>query len=69
MHTGKVKKLISDRGFGFITDTDGRDIFFHQGSVVDTKFSDLSLDQEVEFDVEKTEKGLRAVNVRLTSKA
>ena len=63
MHTGKIKKLISDRGFGFISDTDGRDVFFHQDSLVDVKFSDLGVEQAVEFDVEKSEKGPRAVNV------
>lgn len=65
MHTGKIKKLISDRGFGFISDTDGRDVFFHQGSLVGAKFSELNIDQSVEFDVEKSEKGPRAVNVHV----
>lgn len=65
MHAGKIKKLISDRGFGFISDTDGRDVFFHQASVVGVNFSDLSVNQEVEFEVENTEKGPRAIDVRL----
>jgi len=69
MHAGKIKKLIADRGFGFISDTDGRDIFFHQGSLVDVKFTDLSVSQDVEFEVEKTEKGPRATNVRLKPQA
>jgi len=69
MHTGKIKKLISDRGFGFISDTDGREVFFHQGSLVDAKFSDISESQAVEFDVEKSEKGPRAVNVHVTPRA
>ena len=69
MHTGKIKKLISDRGFGFISDTDGRDVFFHQGSLIDAKFVDLSESQLVEFDVEKSEKGPRAVNVHVSPKA
>ncbi len=63
MHTGKIKKLVCDRGFGFISDTDGREVFFHQGSLVDVKFGDLKVDQQVEFEVEKSEKGPRAVNV------
>jgi len=67
VHTGKIKKLITGRGFGFISDTDGREVFFHQGSLVDAKFSDLSMDQAVEFDVEKSEKGPRAVNVHVSS--
>ncbi len=65
MHTGKVKKLVRDRGFGFISDTDGRDIFFHQSSVVDAKFDSLNEDQEVEFDVETSPNGPRAINVSI----
>jgi len=57
MHTGKIKKLVSDRGFGFIADTDGREVFFHQSSLVETQFSDLTENQDVEFDVENSAKG------------
>jgi len=65
MHTGKIKKLVSDRGFGFISDTDGRELFFHQSSLMDVKFSDLTENQEVEFEIEKSEKGPRAANVHI----
>lgn len=68
MHNGKIKKLISERGFGFISDTDGRDVFFHQNSLIDIKFSDLTEGREVEFDVEKTAKGASAVNVHAIPK-
>lgn len=64
MHTGKIKKLVRERGFGFISDTDGRELFFHQSSVLDSSFDVLSEEQEVEFEVEKSPKGPRAVNVR-----
>jgi CspA family cold shock protein len=67
MQTGKIKKLISDRGFGFISNTDGKDLFFHQGGLVDVQFTSLSVDQEVEFEIEQTEKGPRAINVRVKS--
>ena len=66
MHKGKIKKLIRDRGFGFISDTDGREVFFHQSSLVDTQFTALNEDQIVEFEVENSEKGPRAINVRVT---
>jgi len=69
MHTGKIKRIIGDRGFGFISDTDGREVFVHQSSLIDVKFSDLSEGQEVEFEVEKTDKGPSAVNVRVSVKA
>ena len=65
MHTGKIKKLVRDRGFGFISDTDGKEVFFHQTSLVETTFDALNEDQSVEFEVEKSDKGPRAVNVRV----
>ncbi len=69
MHTGKIKKLVSERGFGFISDTDGREVFFHQSSLMDVKFSDLTENQDVEFEIEKSEKGPRAANVRIVKAA
>jgi len=67
MHKGKIKKLIRDRGFGFISDTDGREVFFHQSSLLDIQFDALKEDQEVEFEVEKSDKGPRAINVRISN--
>lgn len=69
MHTGKIKKLVTERGFGFISDTDGREVFFHQSSLMDVKFTDIKEGQGVEFEVEKSEKGPRAINVRVTAEA
>ena len=68
MHTGKVKKLVADRGFGFISDTDGREVFFHQSSLIDARFDSLSEGQDVEFEVEKSPKGPRAINVKIVVK-
>lgn len=65
MHTGKIKKLVRERGFGFISDTDGREVFFHQSSILDTQFDALNEEQNVEFEVENSPKGPRAVNVRV----
>jgi CspA family cold shock protein len=67
MHTGKIKKLVRERGFGFISDTDGREVFFHQSSLIDTKFDTLTEEQTVEFEIEKSPKGPRAVNVRIAA--
>ncbi len=67
MHVGKIKKLVTERGFGFISDTDGREVFFHQSSLMDVKFTDLSEGQNVEFEVEKSEKGPRAINVKVVA--
>ena len=65
MHTGKIKRLVRERGFGFISDTDGREVFFHQSSIVEAKFDSLSEEQKVEFDVENSPRGPRAINVHL----
>ena len=63
MHKGKIKKLIQDRGFGFINDADGKEIFFHRSGVLDNKFDSLKEGQEVAFDIEQSQKGPRAINV------
>lgn len=65
MHTGKIKKLIRERGFGFISDTDGNEVFFHQSSLIDAKFDALNEEQAVEFEIEKSPKGPRAINVHI----
>ncbi|MBU0549190.1 MAG: cold shock domain-containing protein [Candidatus Omnitrophica bacterium] len=65
MHTGKIKKLVSDRGFGFISDTDGRELFFHQSGLVEAKFDSLNEGQDVEFEVETSPKGPRAIKIQL----
>ena len=63
MHTGKINKLARDRGFGFINATDGREMFFHQSSLINVKFEALTKDQNVQFEVEKSPKGPRAINI------
>lgn len=65
MHTGTIKKLVRERGFGFISDTDGREVFFHQSSIVGATFDSLQGNEKVEFEIEKSPKGPRAVNVQI----
>ena len=65
MHTGKIKKLVRNRGFGFISDTDGREVFFHQSSLLDLRFDTLNEDDSVTFEVEKSDKGPCAINVSI----
>ncbi|PIQ89750.1 MAG: cold-shock protein [Candidatus Omnitrophica bacterium CG11_big_fil_rev_8_21_14_0_20_42_13] len=67
MHSGKIKKVVRDRGFGFIVDTDGRELFFHRNSLAGTNFDALTDGQLVEFEVQKSPKGLSAVNVKVTA--
>ena len=65
MHTGKIKKHIRDRGFGFISDTDGREVFFHRSSLVGVNFDTLNEDANVVFEVEKSPKGPHAFNMSI----
>lgn len=68
MHTGKVKKLVRERGFGFISDTDGSEVFFHKNNLVGVEFDALNENDEVEFEVEKSPKGPSATNVSIAKK-
>jgi cold shock protein len=61
---GTIKKVVRDRGFGFIHADDGREFFFHRSSLQRLNFEDLREGDAVEFDVEQSEKGPRAANVR-----
>lgn len=60
---GKVKNFNKDRGFGFITTEDGKDVFFHYSSIVDENKT-AEIGEPVEFDVEDSPRGPRAANVK-----
>ncbi len=65
MATGTVKKLVSDRGFGFITAEDGKDYFFHRDGLDSSlDFDRLVGGEKVNFDVESSPRGPRAVKVQ-----
>jgi len=60
-----MKKIISDRGFGFITGEDGKDYFFHRdGLDRSLEFDRLVGGEKVNFEIESSPRGPRAVNVR-----
>ncbi|HLI33629.1 MAG TPA: cold shock domain-containing protein [Terriglobia bacterium] len=61
---GTIKRLIRDRGFGFIRADDGQEVFFHRSSLRGVNFDGLREGEKVEFELEKGNKGLRANNVR-----
>ncbi len=61
---GTIKRLIRDRGFGFIRGEDGQEVFFHRSALQGVDFDGLREGEKVEFDLERGNKGLRAVNVR-----
>ena len=66
--TGKIKKIVADRGFGFISREGGeKDLFFHRDSVKGTTFEELKEGDMVSFDVVQKEKGPAADNVSKAS--
>ena len=61
---GSIKRIVRDRGFGFIRSTDGQEVFFHRNGLQQMDFDGLKEGATVEFEVEQSEKGPRANNVR-----
>jgi CspA family cold shock protein len=66
MASGTVKKLVRERGFGFIQGHDGMQVFFHRSALPGAGFNTLAEGQAVEFDVESGEKGPRAANMKVS---
>lgn len=65
MQRGTIKKLVADKGFGFITgDGANKDLFFHVSVVQDATFESLYEGQAVEFESEDGPKGARASVVK-----
>lgn len=50
MATGTIKKIVSDRGFGFIQEADGADLFFHRSAVTGASFDELREGQTVSYE-------------------
>jgi CspA family cold shock protein len=65
---GTIKRVIRDRGFGFIRAADGQEVFFHRSSLQQLNFDSLREGESVEFDMQRGEKGPRATSVRPSSK-
>ena len=64
MPEGKIKKLISDRGFGFIEGDKG-ELFFHHSEVQGVTFEELHEGQTVQYEVGQGRKGPCATSVRV----
>jgi cold shock protein len=60
---GKIRKIIRERGFGFIR-TEKGDVFFHRSALRELDFHSLQEGDDVEFEMVLGEKGLTAVSVR-----
>ncbi len=64
MAEGTVKWFNSNKGFGFIEQEDGEDVFVHYSSISSTGFKNLEEGDKVSFDIERDDKGPKALNVR-----
>jgi len=62
---GTVKRLVSDKGFGFVAAADGTEYFFHQSAVEGGAFDQLREGQAVTFKTGQGPKGPRAEDVRV----
>ena len=63
MATGTVKWFNESKGFGFISQQEGEDVFVHFRSILGSGFKTLAEGQTVEFEIENGPKGLQATNV------
>jgi CspA family cold shock protein len=61
---GWIKKLVRDRGFGFVRGDDGKEVFFHRSGLGATDYDSLSEGDVVEYVVQEGPRGARAENVR-----
>ena len=63
MNKGTGKWFNNQKGFGFISDEQGNDVFVHYSGIQSNGFKSLEEGQEVEFEVIEGQKGPQAVNV------
>ena len=61
---GKIKKMVRDRGFGFIRGEDGKEVFFHRSGLNAAEYDGLNEGDTVEYVVQEGPRGARAENVK-----
>ena len=64
MATGTVKWFNNEKGYGFISQSDGADVFVHYSAIESAGYKSLEEGQAVEFEVQQGDKGLQATSVR-----
>lgn len=67
MATGTVKWFNSEKGYGFISQSEGADVFVHFSAIQMNGYRSLEEGQQVEFEIQEGNKGLQAANVRPAS--
>jgi len=67
MASGRVKWFDNKKGFGFIAQDTGQDVFVHHSSIQGSGFKTLNEGEEVIFDIISSDKGLKAENVKRAS--
>ena len=60
---GTVKWFNDSKGYGFIHQPDGKDVFVHHSAIAGGGFRTLAEGEQVEFEVEDSDRGLQAMNV------
>jgi CspA family cold shock protein len=68
MATGTVKWFDAKKGYGFISQEGGEDVFVHFSSIGGEGFKTLDEGEQVEFEITQGQKGLQATNVTRTTK-
>ncbi len=63
MATGKVKWFNAEKGYGFITTEDGKDVFVHYSAILSEGYRTLDEGQSVSFDIIESNRGPQAANV------
>jgi cold shock CspA family protein len=61
--TGRIVRLVAEKGYGFIRADDNREYFFHRSGLKNCQFDDLTIGKEVTFEDAESDKGLRAEDI------
>ena len=69
MPQGKIKRLVADRGFGFLEGEEGQDLFFHHSEVQGSTIEQLQEGQNVSYAVGQGRKGPCATSIRVSVSA